>query len=395
MMSRWISALSCSLALLGCSSGEGDDSGGAGGTGGSAGTGGGAGVAGTGGGSGVGGSDGGAGGGSGGTGSGGTAGAGAAGGTGGTGAGGAGGSAGAETPPWLTGPFAVEHFDGSIDVAATGTMDMLTRCYFPSAGQGVAPYPLLVLAHGFQIAPAKYFGSAEHVASFGYVVCLPDYPAPLLGTPDQARWAKDVLGAIDWAIAASGSSGSPLQGLVDASRVALAGHSAGGKLSVMGAAQDARVRALVTYDPVDSASFCNDPVKCPDASNLMPLAIPTCFLGETKDTVKLIPLAPSACAPEADNFKTFYTPATAPSLQVELLGASHMSFLDDTTGCTPCSACQPATQARSDSLEITRAVTVAFLERHLRGDERYQPYLDGAAATARWVTPGKAQIQSK
>ena len=83
-----------------------------------------------------------------------------------------------------------------------------------------------------------------------------------------------------------------------------------------------------------------------DVSQLMnSLQIPTGFLGETTDATGSF----QACAPEADNFTTFYGNANPPSFAVTVLGANHMSFLDDPSACgLVCSFCKPATAGATD-----------------------------------------------
>jgi predicted dienelactone hydrolase len=52
--------------------------------------------------------------------------------------------------------------------------------YYPSSVSGVdpggAPYATLVFAHGFLASPSGYTGHGEHLASWGYIVAIPDFP---------------------------------------------------------------------------------------------------------------------------------------------------------------------------------------------------------------------------
>jgi chlorophyllase len=262
------------------------------------------------------------------------------------------------------------------------------HCVVPD---GVGPFPIVIVAHGFQLPAAQYYGYAERLGSFGYVACTADYPAGL--SPNHAESAKDLSGALDWAIAASAAAGNPLSAKVDAALAGVMGHSLGGKLSVLAAKQDARFKAVLGLDPVDSAMFCN-PTACPDASNTLPLPIPTAFLGETLDSAA--GLGGQACAPAADNYQTFYAAAAAPSYELTFLGANHMSFLDDPAGCGfVCGLCKPATLGHADAIATARALTVAFFERHLRGRTEYESWLIGADAKARFVDPGIVAVKSK
>ncbi len=123
------------------------------------------------------------------------------------------------------------------------------------------------------------------------------------------------------------------------------------------------------------------------------LAIPTLFLGETLDATN--PFG-QACAPAPDNYATFYAGTPPPSVEVTVLGAGHMSFLDNLAACGfLCSVCQTPTLANAIVNDLAKADTTAFLERYLRGIAAYDTYLTGAMAQARYVTPGLATIQSR
>ena len=99
------------------------------------------------------------------------------------------------------------------------------------------PYPLVVLSPGFALGPGAYGWLAEHLASRGFVVVSPDHQEPLdpsklwQATVDRPR---DLRAVIDHMT----TSGDAVSALVDADRIAVAGHSYGGYASqVMGGAR--------------------------------------------------------------------------------------------------------------------------------------------------------------
>jgi hypothetical protein len=154
---------------------------------------------------------------------------------------------------------------------------------------------------------------------------------------------------------------------------------------------DDRVRASITLDPVDSATMC-DMQKCPDVSAMLPIDIPLGFVGETLDSMG----GGMLCAPAADNFMTYYANATAPTLAVTVLGANHMSFIDDVDSCGfVCGFCKPATLENDVVTALARAYVVAFYGRHLKAEPGYDTYLTGAEAQARYVDTDLAEIVSK
>lgn len=294
------------------------------------------------------------------------------------------GGAAAVPDPELDGPYTITEVDSTVTVAATGH-EVPIHCAYPTAGPEAGPYPVIVVAHGFQLPASQYDDYLRRLATFGYVALTADYPAGAFSVNNVDN-AQDLSGALDWAAAAPA-----LAGIADADTAGMTGHSMGGKLALLAAKSDARVKAVMTLDAVDGSMGCN-PTDCPDVSDLMPLAVPTGFLGETTDSAGGF----QPCAPAADNFQTFYAGTTAPSLSVTVAGANHMSFLDDVGSCgLVCSFCQPATASNAGVVALSKAYLVAFYERHLRGNAGYDTYLTGAMAKARYVDTGLATIESK
>ena len=284
--------------------------------------------------------------------------------------------------PDQDGPWSVLNLKG---VAKAGGVDVPIDCYYPSDGPEPGPYPVVIVAHGFQLPASQYTSYVKRLASHGYVAVNADFQAGLFN-PDHVAYAKQILAGVDWVAAQPG-----LDGIADPDNVGLTGHSLGGKISVLGAVMDPRVRASITLDPVDSSVMC-DPQKCPDVSMMLPIDVPLGFVGETLDGMGgFMP-----CAPAADNFLTFYQAAAAPALAVTVLGANHMSFLDDVASCgVTCSFCQQASLDNATVNALSRAFVVAFYGRHLKGIAGYDTYLTGAEAQARYVDEGLVTIQSK
>ena len=284
--------------------------------------------------------------------------------------------------PDLDGPWKISEVKGSFMVNGVKVpMD----AFYPTDGPEDGPYPVVVVAHGFQLPASQYTGYVKRLASHGYVALTADFQAGLFN-PDHVAYAKQALGGIDWV-----AQEPVLMGIADTNNVGLTGHSLGGKISVLGAILDNRVRASITLDPVDSAVMCDD-IKCPDVSNMLPADIPLGFLGETLDGMGgFMP-----CAPMPDNFLTFYAKAAAPALAVTVKGANHMSFLDDTASCGfPCSFCNAPTLDNAVVNALSRAYVVAFYGRYLKDNPGYDTYLTGAAAKQRYVDMNLIAIQSK
>lgn len=286
--------------------------------------------------------------------------------------------------PEADGPVAFDERDAKATVASTGdAIDVHV-----AVPRGAGRHPLVVLAHGFQIAPSQYDGYLRRLASFGYVAMTTTYPTSLVGN-DNPRQAAALAGAIDWALA-----DAALAGRVDRDRIGVAGHSLGGKVALLAATRDARIKAAFLLDPVDSGGplGCREPSCVRVRTRLATLAIPTAYLGETTDARALL----QACAPAADNFLVLHAASRSPSLAITALGANHVSFLDDPSSCgVACAACNAATADHASVVAMARATMTAFFERWLRGDARYARFLTGDDAKARYVKTGRATIAAK
>lgn len=258
--------------------------------------------------------------------------------------------------------------------------------YYPTDGPVAGPFPIVTVAHGFNIAPTQYTNYAKRLASHCYVALNVDHRGYIGQTVSHPAYAKQILAAVDWA-----TSEPTLGGIVDADNVGTTGHSLGGKISVLAAMYDARVKASITLDPVDGANMCPNMMACPDVSGMLPISIPLGYLGETSDSDGFM-----ACAPAAENYTTFYAESASPALQVTVNGASHVSFVDDVGSCgLSCALCKQAMLDNQTVNALSRAFVVAFFGRYLRKNTGYDTYLTGAEAQARYVDMGLVSIESK
>jgi dienelactone hydrolase len=296
----------------------------------------------------------------------------------------------APADPSKEGPYRTASAD-DMTVASTTGDTLPVHVVYPTGGPEKGPYPIVVFGHGFQIPVSQYTGYLNRLATFGYVALTVDYPDPLMGPVNNVNDGRDLAAGLDWAL------GSALVGsLTDIARAGVMGHSRGGKAAVLAAVEDARFRAVYGVDPVDTpppASISCDPVtECPTAYLSLPsLHLPTLFVGETLDGTGNF-----ACAPAAGNYAVFYDHANAPSIEVTVKGASHMSFVADPIACgVVCQLCQTPAATQSAVLNLAYAYAVAFFERTLRDNPAYDTYLTGAVARARYVDAGVAAVASK
>ncbi len=165
----------------------------------------------------------------------------------------------------------IYHFlDIDIEVAAG---EINATIYYPEAGGQLldGPLPLVIVLQGFQGPYYWYESYSHHIASHGFAVMGLGTRTSMVAAA-QHREAVEVMQAINWI---SESSDSPLQGRIDMTRIATAGHSVGGKVSFYAAALDNRIDLVIGWDPSNNGG-------------------PSCAIGEMLNiTCDAIPAAPN------------------------------------------------------------------------------------------------------
>lgn len=276
--------------------------------------------------------------------------------------------------PGLSGPLAWSQT--TLDLDLSGTTIPLT-IFLPD---GDGPYPVVVLHHGFQLETGLYTSYGEHLASWGYVAVLPQMPGGLISSPNHRELKEYLLGVLDWIDGSAGDVQGPLGGKADPDRLGLSGHSMGGKIALLAATEDLRPLCVFGLDPVDAAGGPFE-TPGPDYPSVTPelmgqIQVPLGLLGETVNAT-CTGFMCQACAPEEDNFHQYYLYAESPAIEIEVLGANHMSFLDDPDCGMTCSACPKGTDDPTVTRMLTRRYLTAFLELFLRDDSAYRTYLTG------------------
>lgn len=113
-----------------------------------------------------------------------------------------------------------------------GPRTLVTSVRYPSTAR--RPLPLIVFCHGFALLPTTYTRLLDAWTRAGYIVAAPIFPvenpdAP--GGPSEADLVNqpgDVRFVIRQLLRANSRRQSPIYGLIDPTRIAVAGHSDGG-----------------------------------------------------------------------------------------------------------------------------------------------------------------------
>jgi dienelactone hydrolase len=197
---------------------------------------------------------------------------------------------------------------------------------------GTGPFPLVVFSHGWSLMRFSYTYHAAHLASWGYVVALPEHPtrdlhAQLTGTDSTESDVRTILDTVALVEAESSRAGSVLEGSVTGDQVAVEGHSAGGRDAAL-AAYDSTVDAWVGAAPVvpirDDATGGRDPAE---------LDL-TAYLGSTAppDKPSMIVVADGDIVIPRGEPRTVYDWLPPPKRYVVLADTGHTIFINDCRG---------------------------------------------------------------
>jgi len=241
-----------------------------------------------------------------------------------------------------------------------------------------APYPAVLVVHGFTGKGWMVAPYAERLATWGYIAVTMDLPYtnPLaIGKLSHRESALDLLFILNTLCCESQETGAALFGKLDRARLAAVGHSMGGKLSVLAAAADGGLRAVVGLDPVDGSGPIefNDPVNFPEVApdNAPDLTIPTLYLGGSESGIETLG---QACAPVEENYREFWTYSPSPSVETTFLGADHTDFITP----LPADICNLGTADHQVVKGLAKKYAVAFINYHLRDWQRFKADFAGA-----------------
>ena len=216
-----------------------------------------------------------------------------------------------------------------------------------SGAAGPRAFPLVVFGPGYRQCVASYSILLQEWASAGYVVAAVNFPRTNchLASPDESDLVNqptDLAFVIRQLDQMSGQPGGPLAGLVDSSRVAVAGHSDGGDtvaaMAGMSCCQYPGLSAAIVLAGAEWPAFAGTWF-----SGANP---PLLFVQGTADTWN--PQGASLQLYQADQRGTRY--------YLQLSGADHFTPYEGDSAPEP----------------IVARVTIDFLDHYLAGDEMLQ-----------------------
>ena len=269
--------------------------------------------------------------------------------------------------------------------------------------------PLIVLSPGF-IHPRRVLTAlAEDLASHGYAVAGIDHTYESVATefpdgrvatclareaPRRDRGEKVMTGrAADVCFVLGELTGThpawPGAGLIDPSRIGMAGHSMGGAVAIAAMLADSRIRAGIDMDGATDAPI--------PASGL---ARPFLFLGKQSNYtpasaggVTTSPRDRKLMKGGAATWERDWKLLTGWKRWLVVAGAIHASFTDLALLAEQIGVDTEAGIPAARSLEITRAYVRAFFDQHLRGSP--QVLLDQPSPSYPEVTFCSPQAQTR
>ncbi|OUS44292.1 putative submergence induced protein 2 [Ostreococcus tauri] len=231
-----------------------------------------------------------------------------------------------------------------------------------SRGDVAAPYPVAIITPGFLIDGDAYATLARRLCSWGFVaVTYTKTESVAGGTLDDDVSAAILDDLISWI-----GSDVLLSPYADSQNVYLIGHSRGGKISMLQATRDDRVKAVCLLDPVDNTVYAPIAPGYPSSLAVMeanPSRVPPiAIVGGVNG---------GECAPASSNYEQFF--AASPSGAVARdhppwgisCGAGHFDFVDEATFVQKV-ICPEGTLDATATRDLSAAIAVAHGERIFR-----------------------------
>jgi dienelactone hydrolase len=129
--------------------------------------------------------------------------------------------------------------------------------YYPVANSDKGPveFPIALLMQGALIDKADYANFASQVASYGFIVVVPNhegtFTAPtgqtMTGLFPELRQVNDVF---NWMVAENANPNSPIAKIVDSDKLGLLGHSFGGLVGLLASQEDIDIPGISSPDYV-------------------------------------------------------------------------------------------------------------------------------------------------
>jgi hypothetical protein len=202
------------------------------------------------------------------------------------------------------------------------------------------------------VPPSAYSSTLTHLASWGFVVAMPNFTLRLF--PDTDAMAADLGICLDGLLAESARPGALLFGAVRGDRCGFSGHSLGGACAVIqGVRESDRLKVIVSL-------ASGNRTQPPASSVAGQLRRPLILLAGSRDWISSLPT----------HVGPIYAAASAPKGLFLLSNGNHMQFSDSTLAPT-----QDGLMSQEEQLAITRHYLTAAFRLYLSEADELWPLL--------------------
>lgn len=235
-------------------------------------------------------------------------------------------------------------------------------------------FPILILLHGYLLYNHFYSQLILHIASHGYVVLAPQLYT--IAGPDSEEEIRSAAALTDW-ISTGLAAILPKQVLLNIEKIAISGHSRGGKVAFALALGHATMKlsfsALMAIDPVDGmdkGKQTNPPILT-YVPHSFDLKVAAMVIGSGLGGLKKNPIFPP-CAPKGVSHEDFFGECCAPAWHFVAKEYGHLDLLDDETegfrGKATYCLCKSGRE-RKGMRRFVGGIMVAFMKAYLEGDD--------------------------
>ncbi|KAJ0974088.1 hypothetical protein J5N97_016053 [Dioscorea zingiberensis] len=237
------------------------------------------------------------------------------------------------------------------------------------------PFPILILLHGYLLYNHFYSQLMLHIASHGFIVLAPQlYSVAGPDSEEEIRSAEEIT---EW-ISIGLAEVLPKEVRMKSSKIAISGHSRGGKVAFALALRHAKKKmsfsVVMGIDPVDGMERGKqtNPAVLTYVPHSFDLKIAAMVIGSGLGGLKKNPIFPP-CAPEGVSHQDFFDECCAPAWHFVAKEYGHLDMLDDETkgfrGKATYCLCKNG-RARKPMRDFVGGAMVAFMKAYLEGDAR-------------------------
>ncbi|XP_051141554.1 chlorophyllase-1-like [Andrographis paniculata] len=237
------------------------------------------------------------------------------------------------------------------------------------APQAEGTYPVLLFCHGYCTENSWYSHFLEHISSHGYIVVAPQfYQCLLVSLNNEVQTAAEVA---DW-LSTGLATSLPKNVKPDLSKLALMGHSRGGKTAfalALGHAPTAlKFKALLALDPVSGPKPPTwvEPNILSYVPHSFNLSIPIGIIGTGLSSQAKGVIPP--LAPNGFNHAEFFNESRPPCCYFLAKDYGHCDILNDSKAALASLVCKSGKDSKQKMRRGAGGIVVAFLKAYLGGE---------------------------